>query len=97
VWYEDTPSFLGFALERRPRHVEKQRLYAMTREGYKDWKSNTTTGSVYRADSGSMTRGMHSMAGCVETCSRESDTAWMAQVSELFEFLNFWVHCYPSV
>ena len=33
------------------------------REGYRDWKSRTTTGEVYMRDSGSMTNGRASVAG----------------------------------
>jgi len=40
-----TPSVLAFDPTTLPRQVQKQRLYAIIMDGYKDWKSSTTTGS----------------------------------------------------
>ncbi len=42
-------------------------------EGYRDWKSSTITGSTYSLDSGSMTRGMASMAGCPVVCTESTE------------------------
>eukprot|EP00982_Pelagococcus_subviridis_P017312 31529-Pelagococcus_subviridis.AAC.34 len=78
-----TPSFAastrcrsgGLSRGALPKHVLKHRLYAMTMDGYNDWKSSTATGSEYILLSGSMTSGRHSIAGCLATCSLLGDTA----------------------
>lgn len=46
-------------------------------EGYSDWKSRTMTGSTYSRDSGSITSGIASMAGCPVHCEARYLTSWL--------------------